>query len=95
MVILALLALLLLYIGYTHYADMLRGRVAMLEGTVISQRRSGDEGGYTYHYVIGRESFLVNESAYHALISGLPYRVYYGPKSKKLLSIEPLVNTTF
>jgi hypothetical protein len=92
-VILLIFALLLLYIGYTHYADMLAGRVAMLEGVVVSNKRSGDEGGYTYHYVIGRESFLVSESAYLALISGLPYRVYYGPKSKKLLSIEPLVNT--
>ncbi len=95
LVILLLLALLLLYIGYAHYADMLRGRVAMLEGVVVSNKQSGDEGGHTYHYVIGRESFLVSESAYLALISGLPYRVYYGPKSKKLLSIEPLVNTPF
>jgi hypothetical protein len=92
MVILLLVALLLLYMGYTRYADMLAGRVAMLEGTVVTERHSGEEGGYTYHYRIGRERFSVNESAYLALISGLPYRVYYGPKSKKLLSIEP-VNT--
>lgn len=93
-VILVIFALLLLYIGYTHYADMLAGRVAMLEGVVVSTKHTGDEGGYTYHYVMGRERFTVSESAYLALISGLPYRVYYGPKSKKLLSIEPLVNAS-
>jgi hypothetical protein len=91
-----LLALLLVYIGYTHYADMLVGRVAMLEGIVISEKHStSEEHGYTYRYAIGRERFIVSESAYLALISGMPYRVYYGPKSKEIVSIEPLVNAPF
>jgi hypothetical protein len=34
--------------------------------------------------------FQVSGLAYTALISGLAYRIYYTPRSKTLVSIEPL-----
>jgi hypothetical protein len=41
-----------------------------------------------YYYVIGEQRFEVNKTAYTALIDGLEYRIYYLPRTKKLISIE-------
>lgn len=41
-----------------------------------------------YYYVIGEQRFEVNKIAYTALIDGLEYRIYYLPRTKKLISIE-------
>jgi len=32
----------------------------------------------------------VSHQGYNALIAGIPYRLYYAPRSKKMVSIEPL-----
>jgi hypothetical protein len=34
--------------------------------------------------------FQVSGRAYTALVSGMAYRIYYTPRSKTLVSIEPL-----
>jgi len=34
--------------------------------------------------------FQVSAHAYTALVSGMAYRIYYTPRSKTLVSIEPL-----
>ena len=41
-----------------------------------------------YYYVMGEQRFEVNKTAYTALIDGLEYRIYYLPRTKKLISIE-------
>jgi len=43
-----------------------------------------------YYYVIDDQSFEVSKSAYTALIDGLKYRIYYLPRTKRLISIEAL-----
>jgi hypothetical protein len=43
-----------------------------------------------YYYRLNRLRFPVSEAGYDALIVGRPYRVYYLPRSKILLSLEPL-----
>jgi hypothetical protein len=69
--------------------DLLEGRVALLEGYVEAVEDSDGEG-VTYHYVLGRQRFMVSGTAYKALAAGVRYRLYYLPHSKRLVSIEPL-----
>lgn len=45
-----------------------------------------------YYYVIGEKRFEVNKTAYTALIDGLEYRIYYLPRTKKLISIEHILS---
>ena len=70
------------------------GRVAIMDGVVQCEmkRQSDSDGGYTYshYYVINLQQFSVTGAAYHALVPGLRYRVYYLPLLSKLVSIEPL-----
>jgi hypothetical protein len=80
--------------------DLLGGKAVCIEGiggkTISasrSQSRSGRSSGkttYTYYYLIDDQRFSVPKRAYPALIDGITYRLYYGLKSKTLLSIEPL-----
>ena len=77
-------------------------RAAFLDGFVERQREETptSEGGHvtTYSYVLYNQQqyaahryvFSVNGAAYHALVPGLRYRVYYLPGNYSLLSIEPL-----
>lgn len=43
-----------------------------------------------YYYVVGGKSFEISYGAYMALIDGLEYRVYYLPRTKRLIAIEAL-----
>lgn len=43
-----------------------------------------------HYYVIGREKFQVKSRAYNALFEGLRYNLYYMPRSRTILSIEPV-----
>lgn len=70
-------------------ADLRAGKVAAVEGYVhktISRRRRSTH----YYYRIEGLRFLVSYPAYNALIEGIPYRVYYTPRSKQLVAIEPI-----
>ncbi len=44
-----------------------------------------------YYYIINNKRFNVRYQAYQALIEGIEYRAYYLPRTKTLLSIEPVV----
>lgn len=78
------------------------GRVAFLDGFVERKRKEFTNGdGVTstsYSYVVyqpqpnavNQQGFSANGAAFHALLPGLRYRVYYVPASNKLVSIEPL-----
>lgn len=41
-----------------------------------------------YYYVINEHKFEISKTAYTALIDELEYRIYYLPRTKKLISIE-------
>lgn len=85
--------------------DIAAGQIAVLEGvcrkhherkySFVSAIVSDGDDGYTdyYFYRIGNERFSVPERAYHALIEGIPYRIYYLPRCKKLINMEPLAPT--
>ncbi len=85
---LALFLLLMLLVQ--RWRDLQDGRVQMLEGFVRSEEHSSSDDGSTYYYVLGNESFSVSGAAHRALVKGQRYRLYYLPRSKKLVSIEPL-----
>ncbi len=56
-----------------------------------SEVRSSGRSSHTYYYYIINElKFQVKHTAYNALIDGLTYRAYYLPRTKTLLSIEPI-----
>jgi len=78
--------------------DLNAGKAACIEGRVSPSRE--DEQGlgmarlygekHTHHwYVVKNEHFEVDQQAHAALPHGGQFRLYYTPKSKLLLSIEP------
>jgi hypothetical protein len=70
-------------------SDMWRGEVNSLEGSAVRQAYRSRYRRY-YHYVIGSHKFHVFEAAYNALVEGQRYRIFYVPRSKRLVSIKPI-----
>jgi hypothetical protein len=78
--------------------DLMANRVECVEGPVqkkieVSRTRSTRGGHRTnrrFYYQIDSRRFQIDECAYHALIEDLPYRLYYTPRSRRLVSVEPL-----
>jgi hypothetical protein len=71
--------------------DLREGQVLMREGpvrrTVVRSSKSA-----SYYYVLNDLRFSVSPAGYAALVEGRPYRIYYLPRSKTLLGIEPTVH---
>ena len=96
------LSALITFLGVRYTRKQLGdGRVAFLDGFVKRERHESTIDGVksaSYAYVVyqpqpndvKQQRFSVNEAAFHALLPGLRYRVYYMPASNKLVSIEPL-----
>jgi hypothetical protein len=79
-------------------ADLNIGKAACIEGRVSPSRederglglgRLYGETNTNYWYVVKNEYFGVSQEAHAALPNGILLRLYYTPKSKLLLSIEP------
>jgi hypothetical protein len=70
-------------------ADLWHGHADSVEGLVT---REGHRAKYSisYYYVCDPHRFQVPASGYHALVEGKPYRIFYAPRSKRLVSIEPI-----
>src|SRR5258708_1278244 len=85
--------------------DALAGKVAMCEGRIFTSEEEGRgspwdavreqwtrvrrERPKTYRYAIHDIAIEVSYEGFRALASGGYYKVYYAPRSKVLLSIEP------
>lgn len=90
---LILFIVLYLFIRFTWSAvkligDIWHGKVSNVEGPVgrrIHRARYSD----SYYYVSDLDEFQVSSAAYHALLEGQRYRIYYVPRSRRLVSIEP------
>jgi len=67
--------------------DLLGGRVESVEGQVVRTYASTGRST-TYYYQVGGLKFTVTLRAYQALVSGPVYKVYYAPRSKRLLALE-------
>ena len=60
-------------------------------GSKITRRKSSGKSSRTvYYYIIGDHEFEVPQKAYPALLEGMSYKAYYMPRTKHLLSIEPV-----
>lgn len=76
--------------------DMSISSIEQAQGPGRKEKRTsgGKSRSTRYYYVIGGKSFQVTRRAYTALMDGLDYRIYYLPRTKKLVSIEPVDVTT-
>jgi hypothetical protein len=81
--------LLALTFGLRRVADALGRQVRAVEGIVSGEADSSGDST-TYRYKVNGMRFRVPGQGYTALVSGLAYRIYYTPRSKTLVSIEPL-----
>ena len=68
--------------------DMLAGKATRNEG-IVTRHIHRSRNSRTYSYQINRLKFKVSHTAYNALIDSREYRVYFAPRSKRLLGIEP------
>ena len=69
--------------------DLFTRTVSNEEGFVMRREHRTRNGRY-YTYQIKSLKFRVSRTAFQALVDGWEYRVYYSPRSKRLLAIEPL-----
>jgi hypothetical protein len=79
--------------GLNALRDLLVGAVQSVEGHVdkrIVTRSSGRSRRTDYYYTLNGQQFRVNRTAYNALVEGRPYRLHYLPRSKQVVSVEPL-----
>ena len=61
------------------------------EGRKVTRRKSSGRSSRTvYYYVIGDHEFEVPQKAFPALVEGINYRAYFMPRSKRLVTLEPL-----
>ena len=70
-------------------SDIWNGEVYVVEGSVVRQAYRSRYHRYSY-YVIGSHKYYVFEAAYNALVEGEHYRIYYLPRSKRLVAVEPI-----
>jgi hypothetical protein len=68
--------------------DLHEGNVLSVEGHVNKVWSSYYRGSALF-YVIGNLKFQISNQAYNALIEGTTYKIFYTPRSKFLVSIEP------
>ena len=47
-----------------------------------------------YYFRANHMHFLVSYRAYEALLEGRTYRLFYTPKSQKLINVEPVLAPT-
>ena len=76
-----------------QFIDLTTSMPEMIDGTaskVTRQKGSGRSKRTVYYYVVGGKEFEVSAIAYKAIIEGLQYRVFYTPRTTRLLSIESL-----
>jgi hypothetical protein len=78
------------------FADILWKRVRMVEGRVSAREEETRVRGkrdevIIYHFDMKDRTFPVPRSAFQAIDSGGSYRVYYLPRSRALVALEPSV----
>lgn len=77
----------------TPILDLLAGEVKQVRGPVDKQiitTGSGRSRQTSYYYAVEGQRFRVHAAAYNALIEGRLYRLFYLPRSKKIVGVEVL-----
>jgi hypothetical protein len=72
--------------------DVLGGQVRSVSGVVRKLKRvtHGRYATTLYYYTVDSQHWLVSAQAYRALIEGQRYSIYYLPRTKALVGIEPI-----
>jgi len=63
-------------------------RVAEVEGRVEQDLRSAEDGSGDYFVRLDERKFRVKREGFLAFKNGDPYRLYYTPRGRKILSVE-------
>ncbi len=79
---------LILWSIWRTISDLREGKVLTREGPIQRVVQRGNKS-VSYYYQMGDLRFNVLTAGYNALVEGRAYRVYYLPRSKTLLGIEP------
>lgn len=93
LIILLIFALFAGFMFVNGLLDLLSQSPLVTEGVGHKEKRtsrSKRSRKTIYYYVIDGTRFQVGQDAYQALVDGERYRVYALPRSKRLLTIEPL-----
>lgn len=80
------------YMFFNGLLDLMSHAPLVTEGAGRKEKRTsgGKNRRTTYYYVVDGVFFQVGRGAYQALVDGENYRVYALPRTKGLLTIEPL-----
>jgi hypothetical protein len=80
------------YMFLNGLLDLMTHAPLVTEGAGHKEKRTsgGKNRSTTYYYVVDGVSFRVSRGAFLALVDGEHYRVYALPRTKRLLTIEPL-----
>lgn len=74
--------------------DCLQGQLITAEGPLKKILEVATDGSVSYYYKLNKTVFCVNEAGYEALVAGLTYRLYFLPRSQKLVNIEAIADAT-
>ena len=74
--------------GAKFTADIRKGEVDVAEGRVILDVIGQGNSGNAYSARIENVTFAINKPIFLAFKNGDPYRIYYAPHSKTILSPE-------
>lgn len=88
LVVVGILALYYWFRNQRASADLREQKVSVVEGRVELRAVSSGESSTAYSVRIGEVQFPLKKQEFLAFKNGDPYRVYYAPNSKKLLSAE-------
>jgi hypothetical protein len=80
---------------FSPLVDIWQGRVEMIEG-LMEERAittgSGKSRRTNYYFVINEQRFQVPQVAHAASVANRRYRLYYFPRTKNVVSVEPLAD---
>jgi hypothetical protein len=89
------MAALSIYLGrksLSSILDCLWGRVITVKGPVAKDLEVSTDSSASYYYELDKAVFRVSEAGYEALVAGLTYRLYFLPRSQKLVNIEAVAD---
>jgi hypothetical protein len=69
-------------------SDLNANDIETIEGRIHLDVQSGGQNSVVYQLQIGDMKFTLNKKKFLALKNGDPYRIYYLPSSKRILSVE-------
>ncbi len=92
MLILLIFALIGGFMAFNALSDLLAASPMVTEGVGHKEKRTsrGKNKSTRYYYVVEGVSFQVQKNAFAALVDGEKYRVYALPRTKRIVTIEPL-----